>query len=81
MKIGHRHGERHGKEGCVLLFPLKWPHKAVAQWKKIRIRWRLKWHGPGKLQDFEKNGFIHFYILETYKWGCSQSKFTYKDSL
>ena len=29
MKISHRHGERHGKEGCVLLFLLKWPHKGV----------------------------------------------------
>ena len=28
----------------------------------------------------KKNGFIHFYIFETYKWGFSQSKFTYKDS-
>jgi len=27
-----------------------------------------------------KNGFIHFYVFETYKWGFSQSKFTYKDS-
>ena len=27
-----------------------------------------------------KNGFIHFYRFETYKWGCSQSKFTFKDS-
>ena len=29
---------------------------------------------------FLKNGFIHFYRFETYKWGCSQSKFTSKGS-
>jgi len=26
-----------------------------------------------------KKWFIHFYTFETYKWGCSQSKFTSKD--
>jgi len=34
----------------------------------------------GKLKDFKKNGFIHCYRFETYKWGFSQSKFASKDS-
>jgi len=79
MKIGHRHGERHRNEGCVLFIPINWTHFAVAQWKKNNKN-NGKWHGSGKLLRFLRNGFIHCYRFETYKWGFSQYKFTSKDS-
>jgi len=42
MKIGHRHGERHRKEGCVLFIPIKWTHCAVAQWKNNNNKMKMK---------------------------------------
>jgi len=81
MKIGQRLGERQRKL-CTFI-PIKWTHFAVAEWENNKKNNKMKMkmaYGSGKLQDFLKNGFIHCYGSETYKWGLRQSKFTSKDS-